>query len=266
MSKSASPLIGITVDTNYGSEDREIQSGLNPRGQSVFWLKKSYTDAVEKSGGVPVLIPVVATPAIMDRYLEIIDGLIISGGEFDIDPKLYGERKIPLCGALKPDRTLMEMRLLKKGLKMKMPVLGVCGGHQVINVAFGGSLYQDIPSQAGGPVKHEQKPVPSTQASHDVEIAEGTLLAAVIGARKIKVNSTHHQGIKKLGRGLCASGKAIDGLVEAVERKGDKGPFLLGTQWHPEQLYNKDQASRKIFKKFMEACVVFNSLKTKIKR
>jgi len=257
MTKRRLPVIGITVDTNYGAENRPLDNGLDPKEQSVFWLKKSYTDAVEKSGGVPLLIPVVAAPKHMDMYISMIDGLLISGGEFDIDPSLYGEKPIPQCGALKPDRTVMEMKLLKKALKLGMPVLGICGGHQAINVAFGGTLYQDIPTQTQKSLKHEQKPIPSTQPSHKVDVMKGTLLDAAAKSHSMQVNSTHHQGIKKMGRGLLACATAPDGLVEGVEIKSARKQFLLGVQWHPEQLYDADEASRGIFKSFITACKKF---------
>ncbi|MBI4666765.1 MAG: gamma-glutamyl-gamma-aminobutyrate hydrolase family protein [Nitrospinae bacterium] len=249
MIKSNTPIIGITVDTNYGQETKTLNSGFDPKGNAIFWLKKAYTDAVEKSGGVPLLLPLVSSPAKAALYLTMIDGLIISGGEFDIDPALYGEKPIPQCGALKPDRTIMEMALLKKALKLSMPVLGICGGHQAINVAFGGSLYQDIPTQAPAGLKHEQKPVPATQPSHDVDVASGTILGKIAGQPKLRVNSTHHQAIKKIGKGLSPCGVSPDGIIESVEKKG--ASFLLGVQWHPEQLYNNDEASRKIFKRFV---------------
>lgn len=252
------PVIGITVDTNFGREDEKTPAGTGGNGTAVFWLNKSYADAVESAGGIPVLIPVTASAVTMRKYLSLIDGLILSGGDFDIDPALYGEKPIPQLGALKPVRTAMEMKLLKGALKMKMPVLGICGGHQALNVAFGGSLWQDIPSQIPSAIKHSQSQEPSTKPAHEVSVVPGSLLARTVGGDPVlRVNSTHHQCVKKIGRGLTASSAAPDGLVESVELKKGGAMFLLGVQWHPERLYGSDEPSVRIFKRLVASSAKF---------
>jgi putative glutamine amidotransferase len=213
---------------------------------------------VERSGGLPFPITPTIKPSTTDAYLDLIDGLIVTGGYFDIDPRLYGEKPIARIDEIKPDRTLMEIRLIKKAVRMNIPVLGICGGHQAMNIAFGGALYQDIGAQAPKARNHEQKPKPVSKTSHEVEIASDSLLRQIVGKDAIKVNSTHHQSIKKVGKGLKVCATARDGIIEAIENKsGDS--FLLGVQWHPEQLYETDIASRKLFSQFINRCIVYKT-------
>lgn len=252
------PVIGITVDSNFGREDEKPEAGIGGNGTAVFWLNKSYVDAVEAAGGIPVLIPVITSPQKIRLYLSMIDGLILSGGDFDIDPKLYGEKPVPQLGTIKPGRTLMEMGLLKGALRIGMPTLGVCGGHQLINVAFGGSLWQDIPSQIPSAIKHSQSPAPSTKPSHEVNVIPGSFLADIVGGGQVlKVNSTHHQCVKKLGKGLFASSTSPDGLPESVELKKMGERFVLGVQWHPERLCESDEPSARIFRRLVESAARF---------
>ena len=245
------PIIGLTADTDEGKETSRPPF----KGETTYWLKKSYLNAVERSGGLPFPIAPANKPSTTDAYLDLIDGLIVTGGYFDIDPMLYGEKPIARIDEIKPDRTLMEIRLIKKAVQLKIPVLGICGGHQAMNIAFGGALYQDIGAQAPKAYKHEQKPKPATKTSHEVEITGDTMLRRIVGKDKIKVNSTHHQSVKKVGKGLKVCATAPDGIIEAIERDGD-GSFLLGVQWHPEQLYESDKASRKLFRQFINKCII----------
>jgi putative glutamine amidotransferase len=255
---AGTPVIGITVDANFGRDDEKPEPGIGGGGTAVFWLNKSYVDAVEAAGGIPVLIPVITSPKKIRLYLSMIDGLILSGGDFDIDPKLYGEKPVPQIGTLKPGRTLMEMALLKGALRTGMPTLGVCGGLQAINVALGGSLWQDIPSQIPSAVKHSQNPEPSTKPSHEVSVVPGSLLADIAGGIPVlKVNSTHHQCVKKIGKGLVASSISPDGLVESVELRNRGERFMLGVQWHPERLCGSDETSARIFRKFVDSAAEF---------
>ncbi len=249
MAKRKRPVIGISADSNQGRE----YDLVDYKGDTVLWLKKSYTDAVEKSGATPVILPIVKAKGTIDAYLSLIDGIILSGGHFDIDPKLFGEKPIPQCGPLKPDRTLMEIALFKKARKTGMPILGICGGMQAINVGLGGTLYQHIPDQVPNALKHEQKPKP-TKPSHNVALAKGSILKRIAGKDTLKVNSTHHQSVKDLGRGLTACAKAKDGVIEALEPVDAKGSFIVGVQWHPEQLFDSDLFSRKLFKRFVASC------------
>jgi putative glutamine amidotransferase len=252
------PVIGITVDANFGRDGEKPETGIGGNGTAVFWLNKNYVDAVEAAGGIPVLIPVITSLRKIRLYLSMIDGLILSGGDFDIDPELYGEKPVSQIGALKPGRTVMEMALLKGALRVGMPTLGVCGGLQALNVALGGSLWQDIPSQIPSAIKHSQSPEPSTRPSHEISVVPGSLLAGIAGGKPVlKVNSTHHQCVKKLGRGLVASSIAPDGLVESVELKKSGAQFALGVQWHPERLCGSDETSASIFRKLVDSAAEF---------
>ncbi len=238
----AKPLIGITLD---------IQELVNSRGvkERRYWLKEALADAVSAAGGSPLLLPFAQTAAEARRFTEALDGLIISGGDFDIDPAYYRERRSPQCGPSVPERTKSELLLLKAALKSRRPVLGICGGCQLINVHFGGALFQDLPSQKNGALIHSQ-PQPHATPSHAVALARSTRLAAIAGASSLKVNSTHHQAVKIPGKGLIPSATAPDGVIEGIEAAD--GRFIIGVQWHPEFLTRlKPHAS--IFKAFIRA-------------
>ncbi|OGW07260.1 MAG: hypothetical protein A2889_08380 [Nitrospinae bacterium RIFCSPLOWO2_01_FULL_39_10] len=231
------PLIGITSDYD------EIN------GQNSFFIKESYVTAVEDSGGIPLLLCSTKNENSISRFINLIDGLLISGGGFDIDPKLYGEEPHPKLGKIQPDRTDFEIKLLKSAVEKRMPVLGICGGHQLINVYFGGTLYQDIPSQYSEKINHKQS-TPSDIPYHKIEIHPSTRLSKITEADSGMVNSTHHQSIKKIGNGFNVSAVAEDGIIEAIE--SDNDDFIVGVQWHPERIYNKDSCSKNIFTEFIK--------------
>ncbi|MDH5638934.1 MAG: gamma-glutamyl-gamma-aminobutyrate hydrolase family protein, partial [Nitrospinota bacterium] len=157
------PVIGLTAD---------IEGFESPKrkGKERFFLKEAYFNAIFLAGGVPLLIPAYSQSVRSSAYFQMIDGLVVTGGYFDIDPRLYGERPEFRIDELKPERTKLEIYLIKKARKAGIPQLGVCGGMQAMNVAFGGSLYQDIPSQLHSAIKHEQKPSPVTKPTHKVNI------------------------------------------------------------------------------------------------
>ena len=240
------PLIGITSDYN------EIN------GQTSFFIKESYVTAVEVSGGIPLLLCPTKNENSISRFINLIDGLLISGGGFDIDPKLYGEEPHPKLGKIQPDRTDFEIKLLKSAVEKRMPVLGICGGHQLINVYFGGTLYQDIPSQYNNTINHRQ-PTPSNTPYHPVKINPSTRLSKIAKFDTATVNSTHHQSVKEIGKGLKISATAEDGIIEAVEYNGDG--FIIGVQWHPERIYLKDSCSKNIFTEFIKEAYKFSQTK-----
>ncbi|MBI4829039.1 MAG: gamma-glutamyl-gamma-aminobutyrate hydrolase family protein [Nitrospinae bacterium] len=244
MKTSSNPLIGVTIDV-------EPRTGDDGQTSEYYSLKRPYADAVAKAGGVPIFIPPQPDARGASRYLRLIHGLVISGGPVDVDPKFYGEKPHPKLGALKPERTASELMLVKRAVKMGMPALGICGGEQVINVAFGGALYQDIPSQFASNLAHDQDPLPSTKPSHKVRLQPKTMLHRVTRSDETMVNSTHHQAVKTLGKSLKVCAVSPDGLVEAIE--GVNAPYLLGVQWHPERLYDDDSVSRSIFASFIKA-------------
>jgi len=243
------PLIGITADSMSVADPMSVDEGRRGSREIVF-IKKAITDAVSAAGGLPVIVPFANTQSQAKATVKRLDGLIISGGDFDIDPSLYGERRHKKLGTVLKSRTISELQLLKAALKMKKPLLGICGGHQLINVHFGGSLYQDILSQNANAKDHEQKSDPR-KTNHTVNVENGSRLSTIVRRKSFRVNSTHHQAVKKPGRGLKASACSPDGIVEALEAAD--GRFVLGVQWHPEFLYRLEPHLN-IFKSLIKAC------------
>ena len=236
------PLIGITCDFDPGT-GREAKVP----GRRLHLLYDHYVQAIVDSGGVPLLLPTLAGRESPVAYAEILHGLLIPGSPADVDPALYGEEPHPRLGPVNPGRTAFEISMVHLARQRRLPVLGICGGAQVLNVAFGGSLYQDIPSQVAKAYKHTGAP----ERAHTVDIAPGTRLSAILGLREMRVNSLHHQAVKAPGQGLAVSASARDGVVEAIEVSD--ADFVLGVQWHPEQLFPDDEASRRVFSAFVQA-------------
>jgi len=204
-------------------------------------------DAVRRAGGIPVGLGHDAhhAPETMAR----LDGLLITGGAFDCDPSLYGAPPHPAT-SLKPDRTQAEWALLHAALDAGRPVLGICGGMQLVAIAFGGTLIQHIPDHLPAGIAHEQ-PNPRHEPGHDIEIVPGTRLAAITGCKRMSVNSAHHQAVDSPGR-LVVSALARDGIVEAIENP--ELPFCLGVQWHPE--FAIDPCDDAIFAAFVGAAAL----------
>lgn len=220
------PVIGITPDVS--------ETAARPARPSVprYELKVAYADAVLAAGGLPIILPYSEDENAPKQAIELCDALVITGGAFDIDPELYGVKKRSgLLGPVKMGRTAYEQRVLRAALDADLPVLGICGGMQLLAVAAGGSLYQDLGDELPGAFNHEQK-IDPRKPGHKVRIVEGSKLHAIVGAREIQVNSTHHQAVKDAGSAMvCAV--ASDNVVEAIELPGK---FALGVQWHPELL------------------------------
>jgi putative glutamine amidotransferase len=227
------PRIGIALDV----DDREGR----------YQLPRAYPDAVLAAGGLPLLLPHGGTAATA-AWLSLCDGLVVAGGAFDIAPERYGEPRRPGLGPLKEGRTGFEWALCQAALDGGIPLLGVCGGMQLLNVVRGGTLHQDLPSELG--LSHEQPP-PKDVPSHEVEVVPGTLLARLLGAEPIRVNSTHHQAVNRPGAGVLVSARARDGVVEAIELPGV--PFALGVQWHPEAAARHEPRHHAIYRGLVAA-------------
>lgn len=236
------PRIGITCDFETITDRRGAPS---PR----FVAPAAYVTAVVRAGGDPILLPHVA-PDRAEAYLAILDGLVIAGGDFDIPPSYYGEAPRPGLGKLLEERSDFERGLTTLALERDLPILGVCGGMQLLNVVLGGTLHQDLAERPGTNV-HVQ-PHDKRQPAHDVRVATGSLLGKLTGASSIAVNSTHHQVINAVGKTLAASGVADDGVVEAIE--STKHRYALGVQWHPEVLAAAEHAA--IYKGLVDAARV----------
>lgn len=230
------PLIAITLDAEEGG------------GYSVmpwFALRQNYCEAIVALGGIPLPLP--HYDQFAENYAHLVDGVIFTGGAFDIDPALYGEEERHSTVATKHQRTTFEWRLLQLMYDQKKPILGICGGMQLINVAKGGTLIQHIPDIVANCLAHEQ-PNPRTEPGHDIQIYENTLLDRLINSDKIQVNSAHHQAIKDVASGFRINAMASDGVIEGIE--DTTHPFCLGVQWHPE--YHVSEADQKIFAGFIE--------------
>jgi putative glutamine amidotransferase len=191
-------------------------------------VNASYVHAVARAGLVPLVIPSVLEPARAVEALDVVRGLVLTGGE-DVDPARYGTAPHPKLERTDPARDAVEIALVEAARARRLPILAICRGLQLLNVAFGGTLYQDLASERPGPIPHQDQ-----AARHAVRIAPGSLLHRTLGATSHSVNSRHHQAVKTLGPGLVATAWAEDDLIEAVELTDPTAPWLLGVQWHPE--------------------------------
>lgn len=205
----------------------DYEDGPAPR----YFLKRAYPDAVAAAGGLPL---VVAYGVPVAALLAGADGLLVTGGAFDIPPEDYGEERAAACGPEKRERTRFETELLVGALAAGLPVLGVCGGMQLLNVVRGGTLFQDVTSELPGAGPHEQQS-PRHEPAHGLAVEPGSrVAAAAAGASELAVNTTHHQAVRRPGAGLSITARAPDGVVEAIE--DPSAPFVVGVQWHPELL------------------------------
>jgi putative glutamine amidotransferase len=227
-------------------------------GTRRTFLNEPYVVAVRDAGGLPLPITPAHEGESLRALYELLDGLLLTGGE-DVEPHRYGEAvRAPNVEAV-PERDALEFRLLEWALADRLPVFAICRGIQVLNVALGGTLHQDLPSERPGPVGHDQMkaepPVERPQPSHAVVVQAGSFLGDLIGAGQLPVNSMHHQAIKALAPSLQAVAHAPDGLVEAVEPRDLAATgFLLAVQWHPEELARTgDPAARRLFEAFVTA-------------
>ena len=214
-------------------------------------VKGTYSEAIEKSGGLPILLPYVKDGEVISQFTEICDGFVFTGGA-DISPLYYGEEPSAACGVIQHLRDKLELAAFERIIRTNKPILAICRGIQLLNVALGGTLYQDIPSEIPSDISHRQlEPVDSP--SHSVTVVSGTPLSEIAGgAEIITANSFHHQAIKTLGRGLSVMANADDGIIEAVYADGER--YIRGYQWHPERLVDKDDNNRRIFDSFIKAC------------
>jgi len=196
-------------------------------------VNSAYIKAVLRAGGVPVVLPVNDSPEVLKKMVASIDALIMTGGE-DVDPlKNYDEEPIPGLEEINPERDAFDIALIKLAIERGIPLLGICRGHQIMNVACGGTLYQDIPSQFGSSdlIKHRQQ-APSWYGTHRVELEQNSVLAKILGKTMVVTNSFHHQAIKDIAPGFVVTGRTKDGIIEAMEMK--ENPSVFSVQFHPE--------------------------------
>jgi putative glutamine amidotransferase len=246
MRRGSPPLIGITADLSSNSSNRS-----HVKSEPTLFLPLRYVSAVEQAGAIALILPANHSTRGLRRYMNLLDGLVISGGNFDIHPRYYGEKPINQLGSIKPQRTEFELELATSALKRDLPVLGICGGAQAINVVLGGSLYQDIAVQRPDAAEHQQS-AKKRVGGHRVHVQDGTRLHEIVRRQNLKVNTTHHQAIKKLGRDLVVNAVAEDGIIEGIESTHHE--FVLGLQWHPEVLAPRHKLQRRIFSAFAAVC------------
>jgi len=229
------PLIGITC--SYNSDADRV------------YINHPYVRAIEEAGGIPMPLPPVNDPRVVESYLELCGGFLFSGGG-DVDPAFFQEEPHRCLGQVTPERDVFELTLAHKVMAAGKPILGICRGIQLLNIVAGGDLYQDLGSQFPAGLKHSQK-APRWYPTHTVSIVPGTRLSGVFPETPIRVNSFHHQGIRSVAPGLIVSGTSADGLVEAIEGAGPV--FFLAVQWHPECMWEKDRRALSLFKAIVEA-------------
>jgi len=234
---SHTPIIGFTLD-------REEAGGYS----KLPWyaIRENYMSAVSRHGAIPIALP--HEPELAEKYLELIDGLVITGGAFDVPPEMYGQSAVHEKVTTKQRRTAFEYAITRGAIERKKPILGICGGEQLLNVILGGTLIQHIPDSIPNALAHEQ-PNPRTEPGHNVAIKAGTLLHKIVGKAKIPVNSAHHQAVATVGADVVINAVAPDGVIEGIEYT--KHPFCLGVEWHPE--YDISPADIAIFAAFVNA-------------
>ncbi len=215
-----------------------------------YWMLPGYMDGIRQAGGLPVMLPLTDRETEIQQLISLCNGFLFTGGQ-DVSPELYGEQALPVCGECSIQRDHMEMMLFNKALLHKKSVLGICRGIQFINVALGGTLYQDVPTQTKTGLEHHQAP-PYDKPVHDVLLSPDTPLYHLLGTDRLSVNSYHHQAVKEPAHDLQIMATATDGLIEAVCMPDM--PFVWAVQWHPEFSYPSEESSRKIFHAFVKNC------------
>ncbi|AEF93349.1 peptidase C26 [Desulfotomaculum nigrificans CO-1-SRB] len=233
------PIIGIT--SSYDQEAGQI------------FLPRYYIDAVAAAGGVPMVLSGVLSATMVDQILDSIDGLLLSGG-VDVDPLLFGEEPEPGMGDICPERDQFELSLSRRALTMDMPLFGICRGIQVLNIAAGGTVLQDISTAVQNPLKHHQR-APRWYGTHTIKTLPGSKLAAILGGQ-MAVNSFHHQAVGRVAEGFKVTAWSADGVVEGIESIEHK--FVLGLQCHPECMWEHDQRIFGLFKAFIAAAKISN--------
>ena len=241
MREGVAPLVGLPC---YAAE-------VGRTHRPVYGNNQSYIHALLAAGATPLMIPPGLSSAALTALCAHLDGVLLSGG-VDIDPALYGEETLAECGRIEPERDALELELTALALRRDMPVLGICRGIQVLNVACGGSLYQDIASQLPGSPEHARSEQPRDFLSHSIRVEPDSRLAGILGATELRVNSLHHQAVKRPADSVRIVAWSSDGLAEGMELPDRR--FVLAVQYHPEELAPTDERSRRLFEAFVQAC------------
>ena len=233
------PLIGVGLALTVGEYPERA------------YVNMAYLRAIEQAGGVPVPLAPGLEPATLEALWQRVDGVVLTGG-WDMDPARYGQARHPKTENVSETRDAVEVGLVGRALDDRVPLFAICRGLQVLNVALGGSLVQDIEDDVDTNLVHSQKELRDV-ATHEVRVAADSRLHAIVGAHEQRVNSMHHQAIGRVGRGLREVAWAPDGVIEGVEMGGEDDRFVVAVQWHPEELVGHDPASRALFAALVEA-------------
>lgn len=229
------PVIGITCS-------------LDQNGERSY-LAQNYVRAIEAAGGVPVALPALKNISTVTCHLAKLDGLLLSGG-VDVDPVFFQEEPIPSMGEITPERDWYEIELVTQALERKIPIFAICRGIQILNIAAGGSVHQDIVRGINNPLKHNQQ-APRWYPTHQVDLVCGTRLRKIMQVESLRVNSLHHQAVKNVATGFAVSARSSDGVIEAIERIGDV--FTVGVQFHPECMWERDPKFLELFRALVRA-------------
>lgn len=241
------PVIGVTATLK---EDME-EVATRPLGRFVR-ADFDYVDGVAQAGGAPVVLPPVMDARAAASVVDGLDGLLLSGGS-DLHPSYYGEEPIPELDVTLAERDELEMALLESALRRGIPIFGICRGLQVLNVAFDGTLYQDLPSQVDQELLKHRQTTPKWQATHEIEVHGDTRIAGIMGGGTIKVNSYHHQAVKDLAGDFVVSAKSSDGIVEAIEYRDLSERWIVAVQWHAEAMRQSGSEHRSLFEAHVAA-------------
>ena len=242
---TTSPRIGVTA----ALREETVSIAQNPLGRFVR-TGLDYVKGVSEAGGVPVVLPPSLSLRAAEALLDGVDGLLLSGGP-DLEPGYYGERPIPELGTTIPEWDALEMALLRLALERGMPIFGICRGMQMLNVALGGTLYQDMLSQLGADFLNHWQTTPKSQVTHEVEVLNDSYLAKITDRQTVEVNSYHHQGIKGLADTLTVAARSVDGVIEAIESRDFSERWLVGVQWHPEGMRDTASGHRNLFEAYV---------------
>ena len=245
MTQLQAPIIGFTLDFEEGG------------GYSKYpWyaIRDNYCGSIARHGGVPIALP--HEVAFVENYLDLIQGLVITGGNFDVPPEMYGDTTTHAKVTTKPRRSAFEWAITKGAVERNIPILGICGGQQLLNVILGGTLIQHIPDAIKNPLAHEQ-PNPRHEAGHEVAVLANTKLYEIVGKSTVSVNSAHHQAVATPAPGVIVNARASDGVIEGIEYPNH--PFCIGVQWHPE--FSITKADDAIFTAFVTAAKAYGAAK-----
>ncbi|MFL6467032.1 MAG: gamma-glutamyl-gamma-aminobutyrate hydrolase family protein [Pyrinomonadaceae bacterium] len=231
------PLIGITMRLELGTRR--------------FYLGRDYCEAIYAAGGLPVHIPLITDSDHIKDVVSRLDGVLLPGCDSDPDPALYGEEPHPMLGHVVPEKDATDLAVIAEAENRNLPIFAICFGMQILNVARGGTLIQDIPSQVENAINHQQG-IPRERNSHHIRIESGSLISQLVSeSARVRVNSHHHQAVKVVGEGLKATSWTADGVIESIE---DASKNFVGVQWHPELSWQSDSLSSSLFEWFVKKC------------